>query len=155
MNPSNDAGSRTLTIKKVFDAPVEIVWDAWTQTDNIVQWWGPPGMTIKVIEHHFTVGGRWKFSMPMPNGGEFISEGVYKEIIPLQKIVTSAAFIPMTNNVELHVSFKADGDKTHFEFSVVHESEEYCQAQEKMGFYNGWGSAFARLEETVGRLKKS
>jgi uncharacterized protein YndB with AHSA1/START domain len=149
MSKSNDAKNRTLTIKKVFNAPVHLVWNAWTAADQIVQWWAPQGMKIQVVEHNFTVGGKWKFSMPMPNGGDFVSEGTYLEIIEHQKIVTSADFKPMTENVELHVSFEADGDKTNFEFSVIHETEEYCKAQEKMGFYNGWGSALTRMEEII------
>jgi uncharacterized protein YndB with AHSA1/START domain len=149
MNNSNDAKNCTLTIKKVFNAPVNLVWNAWTEADQILQWWAPQGMKIKVVEHNFTVGGKWKFSMPMPNGGDFVSEGTYLEIIEHQKIVTSADFKPMTENVELHVSFEADGDKTNFEFSVIHETEEYCKAQEKMGFYNGWGSALNRMEEVI------
>jgi uncharacterized protein YndB with AHSA1/START domain len=149
MSNTDNAKNRTLTIKKVFNAPVNLVWNAWTEADQILQWWAPQGMKIKVVEHNFTVGGRWKFSMPMPNGGDFVSEGTYLEIIEHQKIVTSADFKPMTENVELHVSFQADGDKTNFEFSVIHKTEEYCKAQEKMGFYNGWGSALNRMEEVI------
>ena len=85
----------------------------------------------------------------MPDGNLFISEGTYIEIEPLKKIVTTADFKPMTEGVELHVSFETDGDKTNFTFSVVHETEEYCKAQEKMGFYNGWGSAFIRMENVL------
>nr|WP_240491697.1 SRPBCC domain-containing protein [Flavivirga aquatica] len=81
--------------------------------------------------------------------GEFISEGVYKEIIELEKIITSADFKPMTENVELIALFKADGEQTKFTFSVIHATEEYCKQQEEMGFYNGWGSAFERLKVIV------
>jgi uncharacterized protein YndB with AHSA1/START domain len=151
MSNTDNAKNRTLTIKKVFNAPVNLVWNAWTEADQIVQWWAPQGMKIKVIEHNFTVGGKWKFSMPMPNGGDFVSEGTYLEIVEHKKIVTSADFKPMTENVELHVSFEADGDKTNFEFSVVHETEDYAKAQEKMGFYNGWGSALNRMEEVISK----
>lgn len=151
MNSNNNPQNRTLTIKKTFDAPVKLVWDAWTQSDQIIEWWAPKGMKIVVVEHNFSVGGKWKFSMPMPNGGDFVSEGTYLEIVEYQKIVSSADFKPMTENVELHVSFFADGDKTNFEFSVVHETEEYTRAQEKMGFYNGWGSALNRMEEVINK----
>ena len=96
-----------MTIKKVLNAPVKLVWEAWTEADQIVQWWAPPGMKINVVEHNFTVGGKWKFSMPMPNGGDFVSEGTYLEIVEHQKIVTSADFKPMTENVELHVTFSS------------------------------------------------
>lgn len=151
MSKSNDAKNRTLTIKKVFNAPVNLVWDAWTESDHIIQWWAPPGMKINVVEHDFKVGGKWKFSMPMPNGSEFVSEGNYLEIIEHKKIVTSADFKPMTENVELHISFEADGDNTNFEFCVIHETEEYCKAQEKMGFYNGWGSTLNRMEALINK----
>lgn len=44
-------------------------------------------MDIKVIEHEFKVGGKWKYAMPMPDGNEFISEGTYKEIVELKKML--------------------------------------------------------------------
>src|SRR4030095_1974491 len=149
MSKMNDAKNRTLTLRKAFNAPVKFIWDAWTQPEHIVQWWAPKGMKIKVIEHDFRVGGKWKYSMPMPDGNEFISDGEYLEIVKFEKIVTTANFKPMTEGVEIHALFEADGDKTNFTFSVVHPTEEYCKQQEKMGFYNGWGSAFDRLEALV------
>ena len=90
----------------------------------------------------------------MPDGNVFISEGKYLEIEPNKKIVTTADFRPMTEGVELHASFEADGDKTIFTFSVVHPTEDYAKQQEKMGFYNGWGSAFERMETLLSNLTK-
>ena len=150
----SDLTNRTLTIEKTFNAPIKVVWDAWTQSEHIIKWWAPIGMDIKVIEHNFKVGGKWKYSMPMPDGNEFISEGIYKEIVELKKIITSADFKPMTQGVELQTFFEADGEKTKFIFSVVHATPEYCKQQEEMGFYNGWGSALDRLETTLKTLTK-
>ena len=144
-----DLSNRTLTIEKVFDAPLSLVWDAWTKKEHIIKWWAPPGMEMTEIEHDFKVGGKWKYTMPMPNGAEFISEGTYKEIVDQQKIVTTADFKPMTEGVEIHVFFSADGDKTKFKFSVVHATPEYCKQQEEMGFYNGWGSTLDRFEAVL------
>jgi len=155
MSKMNDAKNRTLTIKKVFNALIKIVWEAWIKPDHIVQWWAPKGMKVTVIKHDFKVGGKWKFVMPMPDGNEFISEGQYLEIVEFNKIITTADFKPMTEGVELQVFFEADGDKTNFTFSVIHATEEYCKQQEKMGFYNGWGSAFDRMEALIiNQLKK-
>jgi uncharacterized protein YndB with AHSA1/START domain len=151
----NDLAKRTLSLKKTFDAPVELVWEAWTQPEHIAQWWGPKGMSLTVVEHNFKVGGTWKYVMPMPNGSEFISEGQYAEIVKFQKIVTSANFRPMTEGVEIRVLFEKNGEKTNFVFSVIHPTEEYCKQQEKMGFYNGWGSTFTRFEAFLGGLKSS
>ena len=150
----NDAKNRTLTLNKVFDAPIKLVWDAWTNPEHIIHWWAPQGMKITVIEYDFRTGGKWKYSMSMPDGNLFISEGTYLEIVPYKKIVTTADFKPMTEGVEMHILFEEDGDKTHFTFSVIHATEEYCRQQEKMGFYNGWGSAFNRLDALLGSLVK-
>jgi len=145
----SDLVNRTLTIEKTFNAPIQLVWDAWTKSEHILKWWAPNGMDIKVIKHEFMVGGKWKYAMPMPDGNEFISEGTYKEIVELKKIVTSADFRPMTEDVELQINFEAYGEKTKFTFSVIHATPEYCKQQEKMGFYNGWGSALERLEKAL------
>ena len=140
-----DVNNRTLTLERVFNAPLKLVWEAWTQAEHIAQWWGPKGMDVQVIDHDFKVGGQWKYVMLMPNGSEFISEGIYSEIVEFERIVTSADFKPMTEGVILQAQFEADGDKTRFTFSVIHPTAEYAKQQEKMGFYNGWGSAFDRL----------
>lgn len=144
-NPS-DAPNRTITIERTFNAPLSLVWEAWTEPQHIANWWGPKGMNTRVLQHDFKPGGHWKFVMTMPDGKDFITEGTYLEIFDHNKIVTMADFKPMTEGVELHILFEANGDKTNFTFHVVHETEEYCQQQEKMGFYNGWGSTFDRLE---------
>lgn len=139
--------SRTVTIKRTFDAPIQLVWTAWTQPGHIVQWWSPKGIKTKIVEHEFIEGGKWKFVMPMPDGSEFIAEGVYREIVEFEKIISLANFKPMTEGVEIQALFKESGNKTEFTFNVVHPTEEYRIQQEKMGILNGWGSVFARLEE--------
>jgi len=152
MKKQNETNNRTLSLKRTFNAPLKLVWEAWTRPEHIIHWWGPKGMKIKVIEHDFTVGGKWKYVMPMPDGNEFTSDGVYSVIVELEKIFSSANFKPMTEGVEIQAFFEEDGDKTNFTFNVVHPTAEYCKQQEKMGFYNGWGSAFDRLEIFVNTL---
>ena len=142
----DDLKSRTLTIERTLKAPIQLVWEVWSKPEHIAKWWGPKGMEVEVLEHDFQVGGHWKYKMEMPNGQEFITEGIYSEIVEPEKIVSSADFKPMTEGVELQILLKAEGDQTLFTFNVVHATAEYCQQQEKMGFYNGWGSVFDGLE---------
>lgn len=147
MSNPNEAKDRTLSIQRTFEAPIELVWEAWSQPQHIALWWAPKGMETKVIEHNFQVGGYWKFAMAMPDGSEFIAEGVYSEIVELEKIISSADFKPMTEGVEIQALFAKNGEKTNFTFNVVHPSAEYCKQQEQMGFYNGWVAVFDRLSE--------
>lgn len=147
MNQQNDLKDRTLTIKRTFKAPIQLVWEAWTKAEHIVNWWGPKGMETKVVKHDFTIGGEWNYEMTMPDGNVFIAEGVYKEIVVLKKIISSANFKPMTEGVEIQSLFEEKGEETEFVFNCVHPTVEYCKQQEEMGFYNGWGSVFERLDE--------
>ena len=147
MDSTQDLKKRTLTIEKSLKAPIALVWEAWKQPEHISQWWGPMGMETTVLEHNFNVGGTWKYSMHMPGKGNFITEGVYSEIVEFERIVTTADFKPMTEGVVLQALFEADGNNTKFTFNVIHKTEEYCKQQEEMGFYNGWGSVFNRLDE--------
>jgi len=153
MSKTNEKDNRTLTIKRTFSAPIKLVWEAWTQPEHVAQWWGPKGMNTEVIEHDFKVGGNWKYAMLMPDGKEFITEGVYSVIVELEKIFSSADFKPMTEGVEIQAIFEENGDNTNFIFNVVHPTEEYCKQQEEMGFYNGWGSTFDRLNEYLEKDK--
>ena len=141
--------NRTITLKRTFNAPINLVWEAWTQSEHIAKWWSPKGIETKVIQHDFEVGGKWKYSMPMPNGQEFIAEGKYLEIVEFEKIISSANFKPMTQGVEIQALFSVNGNKTNFTFNVVHPTEEYKIQQEKMGIMNGWGSVFDRLGELL------
>ena len=149
MNNTNETNNRTVTLKRTLSAPIKLVWEAWTRPDHIAQWWGPKGMNTKVIAHDFRVGGEWKYTMQMPDGNEFISDGIYSEIVELERIFSSANFKPMTEGVEIQALFEEAADKTHFTFNIVHPTEEYCKQQEKMGIMNGWGSVFDRLETFV------
>ena len=147
MSQTNDAQSRTVTIRRTFDVPIELVWEAWTKAEHIVKWWGPKGMKMEIIFHEFEVGGKWKYIMAMPNGTDFIAEGEYTEIAPPNKLVTTANFLPMTEGVIMEVLLKANDEQTDFTFNVIHPTEEYKIQQEKMGIYNGWGSVFNQLAE--------
>lgn len=145
MNQVSDIEKRTITIKRTFQAPRDLVWEAWTQPEHIVHWWGPKGMDLNIKKHEFSVDGEWEYTMMMPDGREFLSFGKYSRIEVPQLIETSANFIPMTEGVTLVATFIDVGEQTEFIFKVIHPTEEYCKQQEDMGIYNGWGSVFDRL----------
>jgi len=152
MDNSDASDGKTITIKRTFNAPISLVWQAWTQPEHIATWWSPKGIKTKVVAHEFKVGGLWKYIMPMPNGQEFIAEGTYTEIVEFEKIISSANFKPMTEGIEIQSLFKSNGNKTDFTFHIVHPTKAYKIQQEKMGIMNGWGSVFDRLDQLVNTL---
>src|SRR5215207_547987 len=81
-----------IVITREFAAPRQLVWDVWTQPQHIGKWFGPKGFSTRIDKLEFKVGGRSTFVMIGPDGAEYPSTGVYKEIVPIEKIVTTDEF---------------------------------------------------------------
>ena len=81
---------RDLVITRVFDAPVESVWKAWTDPEQVMRWWGPTSFTSPSCKIDFREGGKFVFHMRAPKdfqgGQDFYTSGVYKKIVPLKLI---------------------------------------------------------------------
>lgn len=93
------AGSRPLIITRLVDAPVALVFKAWSDPALVMKWWGPGGFTAPTIKIDFRVGGKYHFCMKSSDGQEFWSTGNYKEIVPLKRIVWSDSFADEKGNV--------------------------------------------------------
>ncbi len=92
-----DATER-LVVTRVFDAPRELVWKAWTDPKYVMQWWGPKGFTSPVCKMDFRVGGKFLFCMRAPDGQEYWNGGEYFEIVVHEKIVYSMYFADAEGN---------------------------------------------------------
>ncbi|SEG72009.1 SRPBCC domain-containing protein [Paenibacillus sp. UNC499MF] len=97
---------KTLTLERVFKAPRELVFQAFTQAEHLKHWWGPRGWTIPVINVDFRVGGVWHYCMKCEdkNQGDFYGmeswgKAVYSEIQPPEKIVYTDYFSDAEGNV--------------------------------------------------------
>ena len=91
--------STTVTVERSFNAPVEKIWALWNDSQSIKKWWSPKNFTAPVIQNDFRVGGNFLFSMKASNGDTTWNTGTYKEIIPLQKIVSVMSFADETGKV--------------------------------------------------------
>ncbi|HEV8575243.1 MAG TPA: SRPBCC domain-containing protein [Dehalococcoidia bacterium] len=101
-NAATTSPERTLVIERVFDAPRELVWKAWTDPEQAMRWWGPKGFTSPACEIDFRVGGKCLFAMQSPDfneGRPIWSTGVYREIVPLERIVVTDSFADENGNV--------------------------------------------------------
>ncbi len=87
-----------MVVTRVFDAPRELVWKAWTDPKYVMQWWGPKGFTAPVCTMDFRVGGKFLCCMRAPDGQEFWNAGEYHEIVPHEKIVSSMYFSDSQGN---------------------------------------------------------
>lgn len=88
-----------LVITRIFDAPRALVWSAWTNCEHVTRWWGPKGFTGPVCRMDFRVGGKYLFCMRSPEGQDYWSTGVYREIVPIEKLVCTDSFADENGNV--------------------------------------------------------
>ncbi len=91
--------NQTLIITRVFEAPRELVWKAWTDPNHMMRWWGPKRFISPVCKIDFRVGGKYLFCMRSPEGRDYWSTGVYREIVPMERIVYSDNFADEKGNV--------------------------------------------------------
>ncbi len=140
------AGEMILT--RVFDAPRELVWRAWTEHEQIVQWWGPHGFTLPGCEMDFRPGGTYRFVMRGPDGSDNPFHGVYREIVRNERIVFTAILDNLPGHELLTtVTFADEGGKTKL---IVRQTTPPGEAGR--GQNQGWSETLERLAEHLGGL---
>jgi uncharacterized protein YndB with AHSA1/START domain len=90
---------RKLLIARILDAPRKRVWKAWTDPERVRRWWGPQGFTSPVCTNDFRVGGRYLYCMRSPEGEDYWNTGVFREIIPFERIVYTDSFSDPEGNI--------------------------------------------------------
>jgi len=88
MEKNKNHAEDLFSLERIFDAPVETVWEAYTTPEYVSRWWGPKGFTAPFCKIDFRVGGRFHYCMKGPDGRDYWNVGEFKEIIPLKKIVS-------------------------------------------------------------------
>lgn len=133
-----------LQIIRIFDAPVELVWEAWTNPDYLAQWWGPNGFTTTIHQMNVKAGEEWRLTMHSPDGQNFPNRSIFKEVILHRKIV----FEHFNPNFITTVIFEAQGDKTSMQWTMVFENAEMLETIVKAH------KADKGLEQNVEKLEK-
>ena len=133
---------------RVFDAPRRLVWDACTSPKHLPHWMlGPEGWTMPVCEVDVRPGGEWHFVWRRSDGSEMGMRGVYKEITPPERLVSTESWggeWPETLNT-LVLSEK-DG-KTTITSTILYPSKEARDAALQTGMKEGVSQSFDRLDE--------
>jgi len=93
------APTKDLTITRTFDASRELVWKAWTDPEQVKRWWGPKAYTAPVCKIDLREGGKYLYCMRSPEGQDFWSTGVYREIVEPERITYTHSFADKKGNV--------------------------------------------------------
>lgn len=160
-NPCDTSGaahSFDLVLERVLDAPPEKVFRAYTDPAILSQWFAPKPWRITDAIVEPRPGGRFQFTMHGPDGEAFPNTGVFLEVIPNRRIITTDAFTPewkpsgqpfMAARIEMEPT--GDG-KTRYTATASHWSEEAMKQHEQMGFHEGWGTVADQLNALLKTL---
>lgn len=99
MSSSTDSGD-AVVIERVFAAPVDLIWQMWTQPEHFQKWYGPKGFTVPVADMDLQVGGRRLICMASPDGSmRMWTTGEYTEIVPHERLVYTESPADENGNV--------------------------------------------------------
>jgi uncharacterized protein YndB with AHSA1/START domain len=146
---ANELDARSIFTTRVFDAPRELVFDAWTDAKHISNWWGPRGFTTTTHEMDVRPGGKWLFDMHGPDGTDYPNEVVYLEVVRPERIVYTHGPVPI---FDVTVTFEEEGGKTKMTMrSVFATAESRDQVAEEFGAIEGMHQTLDRLGEELAR----
>jgi uncharacterized protein YndB with AHSA1/START domain len=145
------AGSLTLT--RIFEAPVDLVWRCWTEKEHLEQWSAPRGYRIEQSEGDLRAGCKWHIVMRAPDGQALGLGGVYRQIVPYRLLVMTHVWDDDAGSgVEstVTVRFEDLGGRTRMTF----EQTGFPSDESRKGHEQGWGECFDILAEHLVALKQ-
>jgi uncharacterized protein YndB with AHSA1/START domain len=158
-NLTTETAEREFVMERVFNAPRELVFTAFSACEHVVHWWGPKGWTLPVCQMDFRPGGVWFYCMRGPAGEEGCGKAVYREIVKPERIVYTDAFADAEGNVLdgmpemlIMLTFAEQDGQTKLtnraEFASVADKE----ATLAMGMIEGLTETLDRLEEYLAHV---
>jgi uncharacterized protein YndB with AHSA1/START domain len=142
---------RELVITRVFDAPRRLVFEAMTEPEHVKRWYGPRRFTMTVCEIDLRPGGRWRYVLRDPeSGSEHGFSGVYREIVPPERIVSTEGYEALPGHDYLAtVTLTEQDGKTTLRSHLLYESVEDRDGHLQSGMEPGMNETFDRLNELL------
>lgn len=153
--------AKSIAVKREFAADVNLVWDAYTKSEILDQWWAPRPWKAKTKTMDFREGGKWIYAMIGPNGEEHWARLDYDTINPKTSFTGKDAFSDAEGNInkdmpvsEWDARFTPVGDRTRVEFMITYGDLAQLETTLQMGFKEGLAAAMEGLDELLPQLKK-
>lgn len=140
--------SNELRIIRMYDAPVQTVWDAWTDPEQVAQWWGPRGFTLTTHSKDLRPGGSWSYTMHGPDGVDYPNKAQYFEVEKYSKLVYDHGANddrPALFRVTVHFT-EVEG-KTRMDMRMALPTPEAAEETRKFIKKAGGNSTWDRLAE--------
>ncbi|GAC1534840.1 MAG: SRPBCC family protein [Herpetosiphon sp.] len=148
-----EPGKQELVLTREFEAPRELVFQAFTDRELIPQWWGPKRLTTTVDEMDVRAGGRWRF-IHQDGDNMYAFHGVYHDVVAPERIVYTFEFEGMPGHVLLEtVTFSEHDGKTTLTDQSVFQSVADRDGMVSSGMEEGASESMARFGQLVHELK--
>jgi uncharacterized protein YndB with AHSA1/START domain len=152
---ANALAERQLVITRMFDAPRELVFRAWTDPEQVARWWGPKGFTNPVCEIDARPGGALRIVMRAPDGAEHPMKGVFREVVEPERLVFTNIAVDAQGDILLNgltiVTFADQDGKTRLTVQTSAVGLAAEAAQMLAGMEEGWTQSIDRLEAYLDR----
>lgn len=156
-----DKENNTLTITREFAANRQLVWDCYTKSELLDQWFAPQPLTTKTKSMDFSEGGHWHYAMVEPNGTEYWGLTEYITIKPIDFYTALDAFSndkgeinPELPRAKWNVTFTDKGNHAVVETLVAYNSLADLEAVINMGMKDGMTSTLERLDSLLLTINK-
>ena len=140
---------REVVMTRVFDAPRRLVFDALTKPELLKRWFGPRGWSLAVCEAELKVGGAWRWVLRGPDGRDMGMRGVYHEITPPERLVSTESFDDYPGESLNTLILSEEDGKTTFTITVRYASQEIRDAVIKSGMEHGAAECYDKLAEML------
>lgn len=139
-----------IVVTRVFDAPRERVYEAYTDPSLIPEWWGPSGIETTVDEMDVQPGGKWRYVQHMPDGSDVAFHGIYHETAAPERIDFTSEFGGAPGNVVLEtVTFEEQDGRTKLTDTSVFQSVEARDATLESGMEEGTHDSMERFADLL------
>lgn len=155
-NDPSDLTARSIITTRLFDAPRELVFEAFTDPRHLMHWWGPNGFTLTIRSMDMRPGGVWRFVMHGPDGTDYENRIVYDEVVRPERLVYRHGGGDDVEPVQFHVTvtFEDKGGKTRLTMHALFPSAaERDRVAEKYGAVEGAQQTLQRLAEHLAGMR--
>ena len=141
---------REVVATRLFDAPRELVWKAYTEPEHLRQWMlGPEGWTMPVCEVDLRPGGAYRYVWRKDDGTELTITGVHKEVEPPERLVATESWGEDWPEALNTLVFDEEDGRTTLTVTVLYPSQEARDAALATGMTDGWSMGYERLDEVL------
>jgi uncharacterized protein YndB with AHSA1/START domain len=162
-NAATNAVEREIVITRAFDAPRDLVFEAWTEPERLMRCWGPNGFTTPFCKIELRPGGVFHCCMRSPEGRDYWCKGFYREIVEPERIVFTDFFSDEAGNLvqPAHYGMSVDwpAETLVTVMFAEHEGRTRLTVQQTLlesvagrsGAQQGWTESFDRLAENLAK----